>query len=318
LGVQFNWTPIFMRPFFVLILVFILALGCSAPENADDPRLSVVTTTSMIADLVREIGGEHVRVEGLMGPGVDPHLYKASEGDVSRMTNADVVFFNGLHLEGKMVDIFEQMGSRGMSVVGVTEFIPVDRLLESELFVGNYDPHVWFDVRLWKDVARTVTEELKRQRPEVESYFSSNADRYMAELDSLDAWARTELARIPRAYAALVTSHDAFGYFGRAYDLDVRGLQGISTATEAGTSDVQELAAFVSERQIPAMFLESSISPRGIEAVLAAVRSRGFEVRIGGTLFGDALGSPDSDAGTYVGMVRSNVRTIVQGLTQVN
>jgi manganese/zinc/iron transport system substrate-binding protein len=177
---------------------------------------------------------------------------------------------------------------------------------------------VWFDVRLWKDVARTVTEELKRQRPEVESYFSSNADRYMAELDSLDAWARTELARIPRAYAALVTSHDAFGYFGRAYDLDVRGLQGISTATEAGTSDVQELAAFVSERQIPAMFLESSISPRGIEAVLAAVRSRGFEVRIGGTLFGDALGSPDSDAGTYVGMVRSNVRTIVQGLTQVN
>ena len=304
-----------MRLFFAFLLTSSFILGCSTPEESSDSRVNVVATTSMIADLVREIGGEHVRVEGLMGPGVDPHLYKASEGDVSRMTNADLVFFNGLHLEGKMVDIFEQMGRRGMSVVGVTESIPEDHLLESALFVGNFDPHVWFDVRLWKVVAEVVTEELKAHRPDAEAEFSQNAARYIAELDSLDAWARAETATIQRQFAALVTSHDAFGYFGRAYDLEVRGLQGISTATEAGTSDVQELARFVAEREIPAMFVESSISPRGIEAVRAAVRARGFEVHIGGTLYGDALGSPDSDAGTYVGMVRANVRTIVAGLT---
>lgn len=305
----------------LLLIVPVLLAGCAQPDPTNDMPVSaehplaVVATTSMIADLVRQVGGPLVEVDGLMGPGVDPHLYQASEGDVAAMTNADIIFYNGLHLEGKMVDIFEQMQQRGLNVHAVTEGIEKSELISSELFTGSYDPHIWFDPALWQRATLRVGDILAATDTLNADHYRGRASTYADSLSILFDRSRDLLAAIPERNRVLVTSHDAFGYFGRAFDLDVRGLQGISTALEAGTSDVRELAEFVSENRIPAMFVESSISPRGIEAVREAVRSRGFEVTIGGTLYGDALGSEGSPEDTYMGMFRSNVSTIVSGLT---
>ena len=307
----------------VVGLVVLLAAGCrqtggqDGPPDFSDRTIQIVTTTSMIADLVSVIGGERVEVEGLMGPGVDPHLYKASEGDVARMAGADVIFYNGLHLEGKMTEVFEQMAGRDIPTIAIAEgAVPDSLLLESTLFTGNFDPHIWFDVALWRRAAQYVADRLSRLDPTHAATYEANAAAYLDALDALDAYVRGEAVRVPEAQRVIVTSHDAFGYFGRAYGFEVAGLQGISTAVEAGTADVQELADMVASRQIPAMFVESSVSPRGIEAVREAVRARGFEVAIGGTLYGDALGAAGSAAGTYLGMVRHNIDTIVAALTQ--
>jgi len=313
------------KSIWALAILLLLPVGCAPSPDSATPKVvssenpfQVVATTSMIADLVKVIGGAYVDVDGLMGPGVDPHLYKASEGDVSAMTDADLVFYNGLHLEGKMVEIFEQMSHLGRKVFAVTSGLAEDELRSSELFVGNHDPHIWFDVSLWMKAAEVVFSVLAENDALHAADYEARKDAYLAELVELDAWVRSEVLRIPLNYRVLVTSHDAFGYFGRAYEMDVKGLQGLSTATEAGTADVQALAQFVADNRIPSMFVESSISPRGIEAVREAVRSRGFEVRIGGTLYGDALGSPGTIAETYVGMVRENVNTIVTELTTEN
>ncbi len=310
-----------MRVFLAVMILGMSILGGCGPRDAGDrgpvtPEnpLRVVATTSILADAVREVGGDLVDVQALMGPGIDPHLYKASEGDVVRMSSADVVFYNGLHLEGKMVEIFEQMHERGLPVYAVTDAVAQDSLLQSALFTGNFDPHIWFDVRLWELAVRFVGERLAALDGDHAAHYRDRAAAYGEVLTGLDAEVEQALAVIPPDFRVLITSHDAFGYFGRAYGFDVRGLQGISTATEAGTGDVQELAAFVSDRRIPAMFVESSISPRGIQAVREAVRDRGFEVRIGGTLYGDVLGPAGSPADTYIGMVRTNVSTIVAGL----
>lgn len=310
------------RFFHVAVLSFALLFsacaggpsGRTSPVSPENP-IRVVATTSMIADLVRQVGGNLVSVEGLMGPGVDPHLYQASEGDVSALTEAELVFYNGLHLEGKMVEIFEQMEGRGMPVHAISEGMSEAVLLSSAQFSTSHDPHIWFDPALWAHAATRVAEVLSAFDPDHASAYGAAVDAYHAELDSLTMWAKSALDAVPEDYRVLVTSHDAFGYFGRAFDLDVHGLQGISTVLEAGTADVRDLAAFVADRRIPSLFLESSISPRGMEAVRAAVSARGFEVRIGGTLYGDALGGPGTGADTYVGMVRSNVETIVAGLT---
>lgn len=303
-----------------MIGLITVATGCSrtasdeAQAFSEEHPIQVVATTSIIADLVRQIGGDLVSVEGLMGPGVDPHLYQASEGDVSALTGADLVFYNGLHLEGKMVEIFEQMEGRRMPVHAVTRGLDEEVLLASTQYSTSHDPHIWFDPALWAHAAQRVGVVLSDRAPEYAERFGNAADEYVVALDSLSAWAQREMAAIPQKNRMLVTSHDAFGYFGRAFDIDVHGLQGISTVLEAGTADVRDLAAFVAARKIPALFLESSISPRGMEAVREAVRARGFEVQIGGTLYGDALGSPGSDSDTYIGMLRSNILTIVAGL----
>ncbi|MDA1028234.1 MAG: zinc ABC transporter substrate-binding protein [Bacteroidetes bacterium] len=286
-----------------------------APKTVDEANpIQIVVTTSMIADLAAVIGAPFVDVKGLMGPNVDPHLYKASEGDVRLMTGADLVLYSGLHLEGKMVDIFEQMEQRGQKVYALTNALAPEDLRESALFVGNHDPHVWFDVTLWAKVAKRVGELLIEYDPSHAEQYTANLEAYLLQLEELNSWIYTEIERIPENRRVLVTSHDAFGYFGRRYGMEVRGLQGLSTASEAGTADVQNLATFVADRKIPSMFVEASISPRGIEAVLAAVRDRGFEVQIGGTLYGDALGSPGTNADSYLGMVRENVRLIADGL----
>src|SRR5690606_24514876 len=235
----------------LLVFLYLTLIGCStdAPVRGDlgERPVHVVATTSLIADLAREIGGQRVEVVSLMGPGVDPHLYNASEGDVGRMTRADLILYNGLHLEGKMTDVLARMGERAAAV---TDGIGRSRLLDSPTYAGSYDPHVWMDVALWQEAARAVAGGYHRR-----------ADAYLARLDSLDAYVRRQAVRIPAEQRVLVTAHDAFGYFGRAYGFEVRGLQGLSTATEAGTGDVQDLAEFVARREIPALFVESSVSP---------------------------------------------------------
>ncbi len=287
----------------------------SVQKDFSSNKIKIVATTSMIADLVAEIGGERVEVSGLMGPGVDPHLYKASEGDVLRMAEADVVVYNGLHLEGKMTEVFEQMKRRGVSTIAVAQdAIPDSLRLMSITYAGNFDPHVWFDVTLWQRVAHHVHEVLSELSPEHRELFETNAKHYTSALADLHAYVQQQAALISDEQRVLITSHDAFGYFGKAYNFEVEALQGLSTATEAGTADVQDLARFVASRRIPAMFVESSVSPRGIEAVKAAVEAKDFSVKIGGYLFSDALGEPGTPEGTYIGTVRYNIDTVVAAL----
>lgn len=291
-------------------------VGCQQTNTANEKQgFQIVATTSMLADLVTQLAGDKVDVEGLMGPGVDPHLYKATEGDVIRMSQADLIVYNGLHLEGKMTEVFEQMEKRGIKTFAAAQAaVPEASRLASQTYTGNYDPHVWFDVSLWQQVAEQVHTLLKTMDPENSAYYDERAADYLAQLVTLDQEVREKAESIPVGQRVLITSHDAFGYFGNAYGFEVRALQGLSTATEAGTADVQELARFVAERRIPAMFIESSVSPKGIEAVQAAVQANGFAVAIGGYLYSDALGDPDTPEGTYTGTVRHNMDTILKAL----
>jgi len=281
------------------------------PDLSDRETIRVVTTVGMIADAAERIGGPRVEVEGLMGPGVDPHLYKASEGDVRRLERADVILYGGLHLEAKMADVLERIGERRLTRA-VTDGIPRGDLIS--VGGGQVDPHVWFDVALWKGAVTEVRDTLATADPAHAPGYRARAAQYLAELDALDTEAREKSAAVPAASRVIVTAHDAFGYFGRAYGYEVVGLQGISTASEAGAKDVRRLADLIAARRIPAIFVESSVAPRTIEAVQEAVRSRGFDVAIGGSLYADAMGSEGTPDGTYLGMVRHNVDTITGAL----
>jgi manganese/zinc/iron transport system substrate-binding protein len=301
-----------------LLLVAVPLLGCGPVEThttriVAGETIQVVTTIGMIGDAVEHVGGSRVEVEGLMGPGIDPHLYKASEGDLRRLERADVIFYGGLHLEAKMADVLEQIGDR-RATQAVTDAIPRSRLLSPAQFAGQHDPHVWFDVRLWMAAVEQIRDTLARLDPGSAVLYRRNAAAYLEELERLDAYVRSESQRVAKERRVIITAHDAFNYFGRAYGFEVRGLQGISTAAEAGAGDVQGLAEFIAERRLPAIFVESSVSPRTIQAVREAVRARGFDVEIGGSLFSDAMGDPGTPEGTYVGMVRHNTDTIVAGL----
>lgn len=300
----------------LLILVFLLLAGCGrgvAANQPDDGRLSVVTTIGQIADAAAIVGGEHVRVQSLMGPGTDPHLYTASARDVDKLRDADIVFFNGLFLEAQMEDVLEQMAER-QTVVAVSSGIDTATLLPSANYADEFDPHIWFDVTLWMQTVAQIRETYVAIDPPHAAAYEANAAAYLAELEQLHAYVLAQAATVPAEQRVLVTAHDAFNYFGRAYDFEVLGLQGISTASEAGTADVQNLAAYIAERRIPAIFVESSVPVRNIEAVQAAVRNRGFDVQIGGRLFSDAMGDGGTPEGTYIGMVRHNIDTIVSAL----
>ncbi len=306
---------------FLLILALALALvACggaaeAGTSDADDGRLRVVTTTGQIGDTARRVGGEHVRVVSLMGPGTDPHLYKASARDVEKLRAADVVFFNGLFLEAQMEEIMEQMAER-QTVVAVSAGIDPAELLPSANYADEFDPHIWFDVTLWMQTVEQVRDTLMSADPANAAAYEANAAAYLAELAELHAYVAARAAEVPAEQRVLVTAHDAFNYFGRAYGFEVLGLQGISTAAEAGTGDVQGLSEFIAARRIPAIFVESSVPVRNVEAVQAAVRDRGFDVTIGGSLFSDAMGDTGTPEGTYVGMVRYNIDTIVSALKQ--
>ncbi|MBX7247211.1 MAG: zinc ABC transporter substrate-binding protein [Candidatus Sumerlaeaceae bacterium] len=299
------------------VLAVLTALMFSSPVDsgaAAGSKLKIVTTIGMITDIVQNVAGDAVEVSALMGAGVDPHLYKASAGDVRRLAEADIIFYNGLHLEAKMADVLEQMGQR-KKTVAVTDRIDRAKLNKPPQFAGAYDPHVWFDVTMWMTAAEVVRDTLCEAMPDRASAFKANAEKYLGQLRELDAYVRAQAAKLPAAQRVLVTAHDAFHYFGQAYGFEVRGLQGISTASEAGAADVSELAKFIAARRIKAIFVESSVPPRTIEAVKEAVRAEGFNVEIGGQLYSDAMGSPGTPDGTYPGMVRHNIDTMVAALS---
>ena len=302
----------------LVILPFALALAaCGGGEDASaaggDQPLRIVATTSIVADTASRIAGEHAKIEALMGPGVDPHLYKASESDVRRLAEADLILYNGLHLEGKMGDILTKM-ARSRPVVAVSEDIPPNLLREPPEFAGQYDPHVWFDVSMWKETLGPIARELAKLDPAHAQEYEANAAAYARELDELDAWVKQQTASIPPDQRTLVTAHDAFGYFGRRYGLEVVGIQGISTLSEAGLNDMDRVVQFIVDKGVKAIFVESSVPRRSIEAVQAGVEARGRQVAIGGQLHSDSLGAAGAPEGTYVGMVRANTNTIVNAL----
>jgi manganese/zinc/iron transport system substrate-binding protein len=296
------------------LLAFLLGCAGSSTEDLDDAgHVAVVCTTGMVVDLAQRIGGDRVRVIGLMGPGVDPHYYKASQGDLAKLDRADVIFYNGLSLEGKMQDIFGKM-ARIKRIVAVADAIDKADLLQPDELEGHYDPHIWFDVSLWSKTIDPVVRALSEIDSEGAESYQRNGDSYRKELYSLDAWVTEQIEQIPIGQRVLITAHDAFGYFGQAYGIEVMGLQGISTVAEYGVNDVTRLVDFISERKIRAIFVESSVPERSIEAVRQGCLQRGHTVSIGGTLFSDAMGGQGSGADTYVGMVRSNVETVVGAL----
>ena len=307
------------RRVMVMTAMLALSIACGGtPQETDDQPgpLRVVATTSIVGDLVRSVAGDAVQLETLMGAGVDPHLYKPSAGDVRKMAAAQLIVYNGLHLEGKMTEVLAEIGTRGVETVAVAECIPDERLLPVEGYETMHDPHVWFDVMLWHEAAVCLREALIRIDPENADGYEMRGRALTDDLERLDGWVRERVATLPEDRRVLVTAHDAFSYFGRAYGIEVRGLLGVSTAAEAGTADVQKLATFIADRKLPAVFVESSVPPRFIEALTEAVAARGSAVAIGGSLYSDALGNPGSPAGTYFGTVEANVETIVGALSR--
>lgn len=302
-----------MRGLLLLLLVWLAAAGCAPGPAPEDGKPLVVCTTGMIADLARQVGGERVRVHGMMGPGVDPHLYKATAADVERLSRARVVFYNGLHLEARLAEVFAHLPRA--ATAAVAEDLPGVSLLGGP--DGHApDPHLWFDVEAWSRVPMRMAEVLARVDPAGAAGYRERAAALEARLLRVHQDLRAQAERLPRERRILVTAHDAFQYFGRAYGFEVRGLQGISTAAEAGAADVAGLARLLAERRVPAIFVESSVPHRTVEAVLEATRARGHLARLGGELYSDALGSPDGPAGDYEGMVRTNMATILAALEE--
>ncbi|MBL8146129.1 MAG: zinc ABC transporter substrate-binding protein [Anaerolineae bacterium] len=284
------------------------AEGCAAPQ------LRAAATVGMIADIVQQIGGSCVNVTAMMGPGVDPHLYSATLQDVELLFNADVVFYGGLNLEARLTDVMEQVRTGLHKPV-----IPVSEAIDPSLILtvpgtNATDPHVWMDVSMWMQAAGAIRDGLIAAVPDQRAYLEANAERYLAEMADLDAYIREQVATVPPEQRVLVTAHDAFQYFGRAYGIEVHAPQGISTATEAGVQDIRRVIDLLTERHIPAIFVETSVSSDVVEAIQAGARSRGQNVVIGGSLFSDAMGAAGTPEGTYLGMIRANINTIAGAL----
>jgi manganese/zinc/iron transport system substrate-binding protein len=303
-----------MKKILIMLLCF-LALACGNEEKTsqEDGKASIVATTGMVADLVKNIGKDSVEVTALMGPGVDPHLYKATQGDLRALQGADIIFYNGLHLEGKMGEVFEKLG-RIKKVVPVAGAIEESRLLQDPTYSGAADPHIWFDVSLWVSTVDVVARTLSEADPGQADYYRQNAAAYKDTLSSLHEWVKKEIQKIPEGRRILITAHDAFNYFGRAYGMEVRGLQGISTLSEFGLKDRVDLVDFIVENGIKAVFVETSVSEKNINSIVEGASKKGHAVSIGGNLYSDAMGKAGTAEGTYVGMVRANIRTIVESL----
>jgi manganese/zinc/iron transport system substrate-binding protein len=305
--------------FLALLLALAVLMAACGPANSTGKDLSsrkikVVSTVGMINDVVRVVGGDRVEAVGLMGPGVDPHLYRATAGDVKKLEDADLVFYGGLELEGRMTDIFVKMASRGTPTYAVSERVPATELREPPEFAGKHDPHIWFDVTLWRYAVESVRDGLAKLDPASAKTYQANAEAYLKELDSLHGYVQEQIAKVPPEQRVLVTAHDAFGYFGKRYGVEVMGIQGTSTATEAGAGALRTIADTISKRRVKAIFVESSVPKGTVEALQKAIQSRGWNVTIGGELFSDALGQEGTPEGTYIGMVRHNVDTLVKAL----
>jgi manganese/zinc/iron transport system substrate-binding protein len=295
--------------------MFALGLGSQAMAQAPSRApLNVVTTTGMVADLVRTVGGERVRVSQLMGEGVDPHLYKATRSDMSAMLGADAVFYNGLLLEGKLSDALVRIATSGKPVFAVTELIEESSLLQPEGAEGHFDPHVWMDPRAWAKAVEVVRDKLAERDSAGAATFRANAANLQRDIEALDAYAERVLQSVPAERRVLVTAHDAFNYFGRRYGFEVLGIQGVSTESEAGLKQIESLVDLLVKRKIPAVFVESTIPDRSVRALIAGAKAKGHAVTIGGELYSDAMGKPGTYEGTYVGMIDHNVTTIARAL----
>lgn len=298
----------------IITLVAIALLVSCKTAKKDNGKLNIVTTTTMLTDLVKNLGGDKVEVQGLMGAGVDPHLYTASEGDVSKLFNADIIVYSGLHLEGKLGEIFEKMEHQNKKIIVASDGLDKSVLIHSENFASNHDPHIWFDTQNWINITKYVAKKLAEYDPKNAETYNKNATDYLAKLDKLNIDIDKKINELPQEKRILVTAHDAFNYFGRQHKFQVVGLQGLSTATEAGVQDVRNLAKFIIDNGVKAIFVETSVPKQTIEALQQAVKSQNHEVVIGGMLYSDALGNPGTEEGTYIGMYKANVKTIVDAL----
>ncbi|MEN0645113.1 zinc ABC transporter substrate-binding protein [Alkalicoccobacillus gibsonii] len=297
--------------YFIIFFTLVLT-GCQSNEFRDNDTLSVVTTTAQIADPLRIIGGDRIHVESLMGTGVDPHLYEASQGDISTLEQADILFYNGVHLEANMSEVFEHTSVPTLAFGSAAD--PND-LLEDPASQGSPDPHIWFDIDIWEDGIIAAVEKLKELSPDDAEYFEENKQEYLLELEELKTYSKNKLGSIDKEKRVLVTAHDAFQYFARMNDLEVVALQGLSTESEIGISDVQSTVQTIVDQDIPSVFVESSVNKAAIQSVIEGVKRTGHDISLGGELYSDAMGEEGTESGTYIGMYRYNVDTIYDALS---
>lgn len=323
-----------MKPLTCLMLTFLLITGCgesdphaghnhgsassgdavTAGEGPAEYPYKVTTTVGMITDIVRHVAGDKAEVTGIMKEGVDPHLYKPTVSDITRLQKADVVFYNGLKLEGKMSDLLDKISEDGGRVHAVTEALAQDEQYVMNDINQHHDPHVWMDAQAWIRSVRTVADRLSEYDPTNADLYKANAEAYIIELEALDAYARQVIGSIPEQQRVLVTAHDAFQYFGRAYGIDVRGIQGISTESEAGLKDINDLVKFLVDNEIKAVFVETSVADKNVRSLVEGAKANGHDVKIGGSLFSDAMGPAGTYEGTYIGMIDSNATIIARAL----
>lgn len=301
----------------LLLFIALFLVGCNNNDgdtSNSDGTIEVVATTTMLTDLIEVIGGQQVSVEGLMGPGIDPHGYQASASDVDKMSSADIVAYNGMHLEGQMGEVFSQINELGKDVIALEVAMDTAQILDSDDEDMPVDPHIWFSVPLWETAGEYVASFLSEYDPDNAEYYQGNFEAYKVELEELDTYIRERVEEVPEQSRYLITAHDAFKYFGNEYGFEVVGLQGLNTQTEAGTRDVSNLAQFIVDNEINAIFIESSVPTRTIESLQEAVAQRGWTVEIGGELYSDALGDESQDAETYLKMYKQNIDTIINAL----
>lgn len=298
----------------LIMMFFIMLISCGKLKEKPHStgKIRVTTTTTMLTDLVKTIGGDKVEVTGLMGEGVDPHLYSASAGDIEKLANADVIVYGGLHLEGKMTEVFEKLSTLDKAILNVGSKLDKKKvhLIDGE----TPDPHVWFNTEMWETEARAVAVELGKFDDKNKDYYMKNFENYKIQLDELTNYVKKRIEEIPPKSRVLVTAHDAFNYFGEQFGLEVRAIQGVSTDSETGTKNISDLANFIAERNIKAVFVESSVPKKSIEALQEAVKARGKEIKIGGELYSDSLGDKQHNAETYIKTVKANADTIVNAL----
>lgn len=302
-----------LKKWTLIIAIVIGIIGCRLEDAEHDGTLNIVCTTSMIGDATRAIADDGMSVHTLMGPGVDPHLYKPSPDVVTRLEKADIIIHNGLHLEGKMGDLFNGLKDKKV-IIQMSDGITQTHFLPAQSDTAIYDPHIWFDVELWSKAIRHLGRKLAEVEHADRTAIEQSTRIYVDTLSKLHHWVQQQIASIPPENRVMITSHDAFRYFGRAYGIEVQGLQGISTVAEFGLKDITAMVNEIVDRKIPAVFIESSVSDRSMKAVIEGCSRKGFDLQLGGTLYSDAMGPDDSPAGHYPGMIRHNVRTIVKAL----
>ncbi len=301
--------------FFIAVLANLLLVSCKQETSTGDDKLQIVATTGMIGDAVAIIAGDKADVTVLMGPGVDPHLYKATQGDLNALRSGDIIFYNGLHLEGKMQEVFDRLATT-KKVFPVAAGIPESKLrtVAQVNGISTHDPHIWFDVQLWMLAVAEIGKQLSASDPTNAAFYATQTTKYLEQLAALDVFVKEKMSAIPETHRTLITSHDAFGYFGAAYGIRVKGLQGISTAAEFGLKDITDMVNMIIAEDIKAVFVESSVSEKSIQAVIEGCHQKNHNIKAGGTLYSDAMGAAGTPEGNYIGMVTHNVEVIYAAL----